>query len=172
MNREYLRIGQIVRSHGVRGAVKVNPTTDDPERFRALKEVFLEERGGYRPVIVVSAKILNNGVALQLKGYDTPEQAEQLRNIFVCVDRQHAVKLPDNTFFIADLIGSRVSDTNGKCYGTITDIYETPANDVWEIDDGKLAVPALKRLIASFDADAREIVFHADVLGEVGLFED
>lgn len=171
-SREYLRVGQIVRAHGVRGAVKIDPTTDDPERFRALKEVFLEMHDGYRPVDVLSAKILNNGVVLQLQGYDSPEKAEMLRGIFVCVDRQHAVKLPAYSYFIADLIGSTVTDTDGNVYGKITDVYGTGANDVWEIDGGKLSVPALKSLIASFNAEARSIVFYADVLREVGLFED
>lgn len=161
-----------MRAHGVRGAVKIDPTTDDPERFRALKEVFLEMHDGYRPVDVLSAKILNNGVVLQLQGYDSPEKAEMLRGIFVCVDRQHAVKLPAYSYFIADLIGSTVTDTDGNVYGKITDVYGTGANDVWEIDGGKLSVPALKSLIASFNAEARSIVFYADVLREVGLFED
>lgn len=172
MNNVYLRIGQIVRAHGVRGAVKINPDTDDVERFRTLKEAFLEERNGYRPVTVSGVRLLNDGVALQISGVADRNAAEALRGVFLCVDRAHAVKLPEGRWFVADLIGCRVSDTNGKEYGCVTDVMETGANDVYEIEHGKLMVPALKRLIRQVDIAEKSILFDAEVLEEVGLFED
>ena len=100
---EYLRIGRIVRAHGVRGDVKLEPTTDDPSRFLELREAFLEERGGgYRPAALSGARLLPGGAAvLHIAGVDTCEAAEALRGRYLCVDRAHAVALPPDTYFVA-----------------------------------------------------------------------
>lgn len=169
---EYLRIGQIVRAHGVHGAVKLIPTTDVIERFRLLSEAYLEEQGEYRPVAVSGVRLLADAVVLQLGGVDTCEAAELLRGRYLCVDRAHAVKLPVDTYFVVDLIGCETFDTAGTAYGRVTDVLETGANDVYEIERGKLMVPALKRVLSSVDTEQKRIVFDADVLKEVGLFED
>ena len=88
------------------------------------------------------------------------------------VSRENAVKLSKDEFFIADLIGLSVSDTEGKAYGKVTDVLSTGANDVYVVDGGKLMVPALKKVIERVDVAGGEMVFKADVLREVGLFAD
>ena len=171
-SKEYLRIGQIVRAHGVRGAVKLIPTTDVIERFRGLSEAYLEERSGYRPVALSDVRLLSNAVVLHISGVETCEQAELLKGRYLCVDRAHAIKLPPDTYFVTDLIGCETSDSDGNTFGKVTDVYETGANDVYEIEKGKLMVPALKRVLLLVDTENKRIVFHADVLKEVGLFAD
>ena len=172
MSTVYYRIGEIARPHGVHGAVKVNPTTDDVRRFRGLKEAFIELHGNYVPVQLLVSSVAENGVILTIEGYDTPEKANTLRGKYLCVDREHTIKLPEYTYFVADLIGCEVFDTDGICYGKLTDVLETGANDVYEIEKGKLMVPALKKLISEVDTEQKRIVFHAEVLKEVGLFEN
>lgn len=172
MSTGYYRIGEIARPHGVHGAVKVNPTTDDSRRFRGLKEAFLELHGDYIPVQLLVSSVTENSVILEIEGYDTPEKANTLRGKYLCVDRAHTVKLPAYTYFVADLIGCEVSDTDGNCYGKLTDVLETGANDVYEIEHGKLMVPALKKLLCEVDTVNKRIVFYTDVLKEVGLFAD
>lgn len=172
MSTAYFRIGEIARPHGVHGAVKVNPTTDNSRRFHGLKEAYLELHGDYVPVQLCVSGVTPNSVVVEIAGYDTPEQANALRGCYLCVDRAHAVKLPKDTYFIADLIGCETSDTEGNVYGKLTDVFETGANDVYEIEKGKLLVPALKRVLHSVDVEAKRIVFEADVLKEVGLFAD
>ena len=173
MSNMYYRIGEIARPHGVHGAVKVNPTTDDSRRFRGLEHAYLEMHGNtYVPVQISVSSIAENTVILSIEGYETPEQANLLRGKYLCVDRAHAVSLPAYTYFVADLIGCSASDTDGNSYGTVTDVLETGANDVYEIDHGKLLVPALKRVLDTVDVEEKRIVFKADVLKEVGLFED
>lgn len=167
-----LRIGKIVRAHGVQGAVKVVPLTDDPRRFLALKEAFLEIDEKLKPVTVHGAKLLNDGVQLSIDGVDTRNAAEALKDAFLAVDRAHAVKLPAYTYFIEDLIGCNTFDTEGASFGKITDVMEMPANDVYVIADGKLMVPALKRVLYEVDTETKRIVFDAAVLREVGLFAD
>lgn len=170
---EYYRIAQILRPHGVKGEVKVYPLTDDPSRFKRLKSCYIERDGQHRPVNVIGAKQAGESPVLHFEGFDTPEQAESLRGLYVCVDRAHAVKLPEGCWFVADLIGCRVSDTKGGSYGEVIDVLETNANDVYVIKGAKrLMVPALKKLLVSVDTDNKAIVLDADVLAEVGLFED
>lgn len=111
-------------------------------------------------------------VILSIEGYSTPEQANELRNVYICVDREAAVKLPEYTFFVADLIGCRASDTDGNELGRVTDVLETGANDVYVIDNGRLMVPALRKVLSRVDVEKQELVFNAEVLKEVGLFED
>ncbi len=173
LKNDYLRVGQIVRSHGVHGDVKIIPLTDDPARFRQLKTAYLETTAGaYAPVAVTSARFLPDAVLLHLEGYDTVERAETLKNVYLCVSRDNAVKLKKDTYFIVDLIGCDTFDTNGKAYGKITDVLETGAHDVYDIEHGKLLVPALKKLLREVDIEQSRIVFDADVLEEVGCFAD
>lgn len=172
MKNKYLRVGQIVRAHGVHGDVKVLPLTDDPARYRKLKTAYLERGGDYLPVALDDVRLQPDAVILHVSGYDTPEKAEQLKSAYLCVDRENAVALDEYTYFVADLIGCETFDTNGRAFGKVTDVLETGANDVYEIEHGKLLVPALKRVLAQVDIANGRIVFNADVLEEVGCFAD
>ena len=172
MSAAYYRIGLIVRTHGVHGAVKLDPLTDDTHRFRGLKEAFVEMHGAYTPVQLCVSSVAPDAVILTVAGYETPEQASALRGAYLCVDRAHAVRLPKDTYFVTDLIGCDTFDTDGSAFGKLTEVYQTGANDVYEIEHGRLMVPALKRVLHEVDTDQGRIVFDAAVLKEVGLFAD
>lgn len=154
------------------GDVKILPLTDDPARYRKLKTAYLERGGDYLPVALDDVRLQPDAVILHVSGYDTPEKAEQLKSAYLCVDRENAVALDEYTYFVADLIGCETFDTNGRAFGKVTDVLETGANDVYEIEHGKLLVPALKRVLAQVDIANGRIVFNADVLEEVGCFAD
>ena len=168
----YYRIGLIARTHGVHGAVKLDPLTDSSSRFRGMTEAYVELHGTYAPVQLCVQSVAPDAVIVKIDGYDTPEAANALRGGYLCVDRAHAVKLPKDSYFVADLIGCNTFDTDGNAYGKLTEVYETGANDVYEIERGRLMVPALKRVLSEVDTDAGRIVFDAQVLKEVGLFAD
>lgn len=172
MSSKYLRIGQIARAHGVQGDVKVMPTTDDIERFRSIEQLYLEQNGGYTPLGFTDLRIASGAVLMRLQGIDGPEAAEKLKGLYLCVDRAHAAKLPPDTWYVDDLIGCQASDTEGRAFGRLTDVLVTGANDVYEIEGGKLLVPALKKVFVSVDTEGKRIVFDAAVLREVGLFAD
>lgn len=172
MSAAFYRIGVIVRPHGVHGAVKVEPLTDSSRRFRGMTEAYLELHGEMRPVQLSVASVAPDAVILTVAGVDTPEAANGLRGAYIAVDKAHRVKLPKDTYFVTDLIGCDTFDTEGNAYGKLTEVYETGANDVYEIEHGKLMVPALKRVLSEVDTDAGRIVFDAAVLKEVGLFAD
>lgn len=170
---EYLRIGQILKPHGVRGALKIKPLTDNTGRFHDLSEVYIEREGGYEPFSVEGVGVKPDTVYLELRGVDGKEGAEALRGLYVCVDRAHAVELPEGRYFVADLIDCEVMDTGGTGHGILTEVLETGANDVYVIcGERKLLIPALKKLLSRVDIANKLIVLDAGVLGEVGLFED
>lgn len=173
MIMDHFRIAQILRPHGIRGEIKVYPLTDDISRFKRLKEAYLERNGQYEAVIVDGAKYVSDAVVLHIAGCDTPEDAEKLRDLYLCVDREHAVKLPKGVYFISDIIGCEVKSDAGESLGKVVDVLETNANDVYVIEGAKrLLVPALKKLLVKVDVENKSIVFDSVVLSEVGLFED
>lgn len=167
-----MRVGYVVRAHGVHGDVKALALTDDSSRFRGMKSCFVERHGSTEPVALTRVALQPDAVILHLENVDTPEAATKLVGAYICVDRAHAAKLPQDTYFVAELIGCEASDTEGTVYGRVTDVLETGANDVYEIDGGKLMVPALKRVLHTVDIDGGRIVFDAKTLREVGLFEN
>lgn len=170
---DHFRIAQILRPHGIKGEVKVYSLTDDNSRFKHLREAFVERSGQYEPVIVDGCKFVSEAVVLHISGVNDPEAAEKLRGLYLCVDREHAVKLPEGTYFISDMIGCSVSSDDGTELGTLTEVFETNANDVYVIQGArKLMVPALRKLLKRVDIANKVIVLNAEVLSEVGLFED
>lgn len=172
---DYFRIGLFLRPHGVKGEVKLLPLTDDVRRFNKLSDAFIEVRSGvYQPQKVIHAKVAaENAVIIKLDGVESMDEAEKLRDKYLCVDRAHTVKLPEGAYFINDLIGCLVESTDGAKLGELIDVYETNANDVYVVmGKQRLSVPAIKKLLHSVDIEQKRIVFDADVLSEVGLFED
>lgn len=170
---DYLRTGLIQKPHGVLGAVKLLPLTDDPRRFEDMREAYLERDGAYTPVIVERAAVAADSVQLKLAGCDTREAAEALRGLYLCVDRAHAAPLPPGQYFIADLVGCAVEDSSGTPLGTLADVLQHGAADVYVIRGPRnLLVPALKKLLIMVDIADKRIVLDANLLQEVGLYED
>ena len=171
---EYYRIACVSRPHGVQGALKLQPLTDDVGRFRGMKEAYLEQGGGQRrPVLLQDISVQPDAVYLRIQGVDTREEAEKLRGAYLCVDKAHVRKLPPDTYFVADLIGCQVTDTQGRCYGKITDVLQTGANDVYVVQGERSAmVPALKKVLHRVDVENKQVVLEYQVAEEVVLFED
>ena len=157
---EYLSIGQIINTHGLRGEVKVYPLTDDISRFEKLKEAYVEENDGLVKYKVESVKFLSSTVAVKLKGIDSEEAANKLRGFYIKVDRKSAVKLPKDTYFICDLIDLEVYDEKGLLIGTIKDVLQTGSNDVYVIQSsGKdILIPALKDIVKKIDLENKKIL--------------
>lgn len=130
---DILKVGVITSPHGIRGEVKVYPTTDEPKRFKRLKQVLLDTGRGMTAIEIEGVKFFKNMVILKLKGLDTPEEAEKYRQKELYVERKDAVKLQKDEYFIADLIGLFVEDEEGKPLGTLTDVIATGANDVYAV---------------------------------------
>ena len=153
---DLLQVGIITSTHGVRGEVKVYPTTDDPRRFRRLKEVVLDTGKEKMNLEIEGVKFFKQFVILKFKGLDNINDIEKYRQKSLYVTRKNAVRLQRDENFIADLIGLKVQDEDGKELGTVKDVIETGANDVYEVEmaDGRsLLLPAIKQCILNVDVE-------------------
>lgn len=153
---DLLQVGIITSTHGVRGEVKVYPTTDDPRRFRRLKEVVLDTGREKLNLEIEGVKFFKQFVILKFKGMDNINDIEKYRQKSLYVTRKNAVRLQRDEYFIADLIGLKVQDEDGTELGTVKDVIETGANDVYEVEmaDGRsLLLPAIKQCILNVDVE-------------------
>ena len=153
---DLLQVGIITSTHGVRGEVKVYPTTDDPRRFRRLKEVVLDTGREKLNLEIEGVKFFKQFVILTIKGLDNINDIEKYRQKSLYVTRKNAVRLQRDEYFIADLIGLKVQDEDGTELGTVKDVIETGANDVYEVEmeDGRsLLLPAIKQCILNVDVE-------------------
>ena len=158
-----LQVGIITSTHGVRGEVKVYPTTDDPRRFRRLKEVVLDTGREKLNLEIEGVKFFKQFVILKFKGLDNMNDIEKYRQKSLYVTRKNAVRLQRDEYFIADLIGLKVQDEDGTELGTVKDVIETGANDVYEVEmaDGRsLLLPAIKQCILNVDVEKGMMQVH------------
>lgn len=160
---QFLRVGVISSTHGIRGEVKVYPTTDDPERFLDLDEVILDTGREHKILEIEGVKFFKNQVILKFKGYDNINDIEKYLKKDLLVDREHAVELGENENFIADLIDMEVVTDEGKVLGTLTDVIETGANDVYAVKtpEGKeILLPAIRDCILDLNVDEKRMTVH------------
>lgn len=160
---QFLRVGVISSTHGIRGEVKVYLTTDDPERFLDLDEVILDTGREHKILEIEGVKFFKNQVILKFKGYDNINDIEKYLKKDLLVDREHAVELEENENFIADLIDMEVVTDEGKVLGTLTDVIETGANDVYAVKtpEGKeILLPAIRDCILDVNVDEKRMTVH------------
>lgn len=160
---DLLQVGVITTTHGVRGEVKVFPTTDDANRFKKLKEVILDTGKEQLPLEIAQVKFFKNLVILKFKGIDNINDIEKYKGKSLYVTREHAVKLKKDEYFIADLIGMRAVTEEAEELGTIKDVLQTSANDVYIIKkDGEdeLLVPAIKDCVKNVDIEGGVMTLH------------
>lgn len=157
------QVGIITSPHGVRGEVKVFPTTDDVRRFKRLKEVILDTGKEQILMEIESVKFFKNLAILKFKGFDNINDVEKFRQKSLYVTRENAVRLGRNEYFIADLMGLSVQNEAGETIGTLRDVMETGANDVYIIDmnDGReLLLPAIKQCVLEVNVEEEFIKIH------------
>ena len=160
---DFLQVGVITATHGIRGEVKVFPTTDDPERFLDLETVYLDTGRKKKLLTISSVKFFKQFVILKFKEFDNINDVEPFRKKSLLVTREQAVPLEEDEYFIADLIGLRVITDEDKVLGELTDVLETGANDVYQVTDenGKeILLPAIKDCILSVDLEKGEMKVH------------
>lgn len=155
--KDIFNIGQIVNTHGVRGEVKVIPLTDDINRFKKLKKVLIDDVQRN----ILGCKFQKDRVILKIEGIDSMDEAERYKQKYICVERSEAIKLPEDTYFIKDLVGCQVLDTYGEILGNIDEVIKTGSNDVYWIKGKKgkeLLIPVLKEIVLEIDIDNKKII--------------
>lgn len=152
--KKFLAVGEIINTHGVKGEVKVYPLTDDMKRFKKLKQVFID--GKERKIL--SCKLQPNNVVLKIEGIDSIEEANKYRRKLLEIKRENSVKLPEGSYFIADLMECIVIDENGIEIGQISDVIKTGSNDVYEVKgEQEVLVPAIKDIVTNIDIENKTI---------------
>ena len=157
------QVGVITSTQGVRGEVKVFPTTDDPARFKKLKQVILDTGKEDMELEITGVKFFKNMVILKFKGIDDMDTANKYRQKSLYVTRENAVKLEKTEYFIADLIGLAVSSEEGEDLGFINDVLQTGANDVYVIKktgEEDLLLPAISDCVKAVDIEGGKMVVH------------
>lgn len=171
MIKEYLEIGQIVSTHGIRGEVRLNPWCDTPEFVKKFKTLYRDDKGT-SSFKVISCRPHGNVAVLKLEGIDSVEVAQSLRNTVLYMKRSD-VNLPKGKWFVSELIGCSVVDydDNSICYGIITDVASGVANDIWYIetpDKKEVLIPAIKDVVIECDV-ANDIAY---IRALRGLFDE
>lgn len=160
---DLLRVGVITQTHGIRGEVKVFPTTDDPMRFKKLKHCVVQLKREDIELEVQSVKFFKQYVIVKFKNYDSINDIEQFVKKDLMVTRDNAVKCEPGEYFICDLIGLKVITDDGRELGTLTEVLETGANNVYEVttsDDKQILIPVIDECILAHDMKAGTVTVH------------
>ena len=160
---QLLQVGVISSTHGIRGEVKVFPTTDDPDRFRKLKQVILDTGREQKSLEIEGVKFFKQFVILKFKDIDNINDIEKYKGKSLFVTRENAQPLGEDEYYIADLIGMEVYLEDGSHFGTLKDVMETGANDVYIIktEEGKeVLIPAIYECILDVDVEAGKMEIH------------
>ena len=160
---KFLQVGVISSTHGIRGEVKVFPTTDDKERYLDLKKVLLDTGKEQIPLEIQNVRFFKQMVILKFRGIDHINDIERYKGRPLFVTREHAVPLETDEYYIADLIGMEVFTEDGAFFGHLRDVMETGANDVYIIDSdehGEVLIPAIQDCILHVDPEARQMTIH------------
>lgn len=160
---EIFQVGVITSTHGIRGEVKVFPTTDDPARFQDLTEVLLDTGKEKILLEVQNVRFFKQFVILKFKGLDNINDVERYRRCPLLIERKDAVPLEEDEYFIADMIGIQVVTEDDEPFGTLKDVMETGANDVYVIDTeehGEVLVPAIRECILDVDIENQKMKIH------------
>ena len=162
--QEFLEIGQIVNTFGIKGMVKVKPFTDDViARYDNLKKVYIEIHKSKKQYEIEEVKYHKDMVLIKFKGIDKIEEAELLRNAYLKVDRKDEPELEEGTYYIVDLLGLEVYSDEGNLLGKVDDIFNTGSSDIYVVKDelGKqLLLPGISDVIKEINLEEGKIVVH------------
>ena len=160
---KYFRVGVIANTHGIRGEVKVYPTTDDINRFKKLKKCILDTGKEYIDLNVESVKFFKNMVILKFKEYNNINDIECQKGKDILVSRDNAVKLEKGEYYIADILGAKVILEDGSEFGVLEDVMQTGANDVYVVktlDNKEVLLPKIDECVKKLDIENKIVTVH------------
>lgn len=156
-------IGYIERAHGVNGKVRVRPTTDEPQRFRQLKRIYLETQQGEKRALTVSdVSVQGELIYLQFQEVRSREEANALKGATLNIERQECLPLQSGRYYYFDLIGSKVITTENETLGLVEDVWDLPANDVLIVrsEEREYLIPTIKEVVKKVDTENGVIIVH------------
>lgn len=156
---EYIEIGKIVNTQGLKGEVKMYSYTDNPQRVINLKKIYIEKK----EYIIEKIRENSNMFVLKLQGFDRIEDTKVLMNKEVERELKEDEINDTENFFVKDLIGILVYDEEDKLLGELKEVFQTGANDVYSIitpDNKQILIPAISKVVLSVDIKAKKMVIH------------
>ena len=174
MLSKYLIAGEVLKPQGLDGLVKVRVDMDTPEMMMGLKTLYLSAEGGYQALSVLRSQIREGYAFLHFEGINSREQAEGIRGEMLYMKREDAPELPEGRHYICDLIGCNVYTKDKREVGTIREVLQPGANDVYviQLKKGRMLLPALKKVVTHIDIQAQQIIIDENILDEVAVIED
>lgn len=160
---EYIEIGQIVNTNGLKGVVKVNPFTDDISKFEDLKYVYIQLKNEFKKVKIEQVRYNKNQVLLKLEGIDSIEEAEKYRNFYLKTEKESQEDLGEDTYYIVDLIGIDVYSDKNEYLGKIEDVFPTGSNDVYVVKDNlgkQILIPAIADVVKEVDLKNKKMIIN------------
>lgn len=160
---DMLRVGVFANTHGVRGEIKVFPTTDDAQRFKKLKKLYLDTGREKIELEIASVRFFKNMVILKFKGIDNINDIEKYKGKDLLVTREQAVPLKEDEYFIYDIIGAKVVTEDGKEFGELKEVLQTGANDVYVVkttEEKEILLPVIEECILDIDVDNKVVTAH------------
>lgn len=161
--QDMFQVGAIASTHGIKGEVKVFPTTDEPEKFKSLKNILLKKNKEELQMEIESARFFKNMVIVKFREWNSINDAERYKGATLWITREQAVPLAENEYYQADLIGLEVAEEDGKELGVLTDVFVTDANDVYEVtgkEGKKILLPAIRDCIKEVDLEQKKMTVH------------
>lgn len=170
MKKQFLEVGKIVNTHGIKGEMKFQLWCDGIDFLKGLQVLYLDNEGK-TPVTLLSARPQKENALICIEGVHTIEEAEYYKNKILYMNREDA-EIPEGSHYIQDLIGCKVIDIDSRfCYGTVRDIYNLGASDIYEVEtaEGKqVLIPVIPDIVKNINITAGEI----EIKKMKGLFED
>ena len=160
---EYIEIGQIVNTNGLKCVVKVNPFTDDISKFEDLKYVYIQLKNELKKVKIEQVRYNKNQVLLKLEGIDSIEEAEKYRNFYLKTEKESQEDLGEDTYYIVDLIGLDVYSDKNEYLGKIEDVFPTGSNDVYVVKDNlgkQILIPAIADVVKEVDLKNKKMTIN------------
>lgn len=158
--KEYIKVGKIVNTHGVKGCVKCVPLTDDAERFEELEYVYTEKDNVRRKIEDVWYR--KGMVYIMLENINDMNTAESFKGTFISILEDQLRELPEDSYYVFELEGMEVYSTEGKYLGKINVVYQTGANDVYEIvnKNKSFLIPAVKDVVKEVNIENNKMVIN------------
>lgn len=158
---EYFEIGQIVNTNGLKGVLKIKPFTDDIKEFEDFESIYVQRKNELIEFKIEEVRYVKNMVLLKLQGIDDINEAEKYRNLYIKVNRNVMPKLPEDSYYIVDLLECEVYTEEGELLGKVDDVFNTGSNDVYVVKDelGKqILLPAIGEVIKNVDISNKKVI--------------
>lgn len=159
--KEYLEIGQIVNTNGLKGMLKIKPFTDDITMFENLEIIYIQKGQELIAKNIEEVKYVKNMVLLKLEGIDNIEEAEKYRNMYIKIDKEDIGDIPEDSYLVVDMLKCNVYTEENEMLGKMVDILSTGSNDVYVVKtaEGKeVLLPAIKDVIKEIDIKNKKII--------------